>query len=352
MAILLPFVLVTGYGAWLNWSASRALDRALARAKAVGLPVTAEELNAAIPPDSENAAVEYEAADALYRKLAKGDKELLRAPYQFLGSGPGTANMRNEYFGGRSVGWSDVAATTKRLDPYFKLITAGSKKPRYHKRFDWRDYPYDFNLGLKVIAFSCNSAAEAAARTGDPERGLRLLESSVRIANHQKQQPDLLSALQGLACDHATLSALRALALLMRDDQNVTKRLVTIVTEIRRVDYRVSLRSEAVMNLLGAETIATGLPDHSRSGDWRDPLYREDQCMRLPWIRNRAKSYFVGSVTAGYALLPKTTGDIVGLASAFATIDRSASSNADLPAVSSLVIRSDTQKFCDQPSDH
>ncbi|MEQ1933639.1 MAG: hypothetical protein ABL962_07150 [Fimbriimonadaceae bacterium] len=318
IAMMLPIVLATGYCVLLTWSSSRLLDQALGRAKAIGLPVTAEELNAAIPPDSENAAVEYEMAEKTYRKGARLDLMLMRSPQNFIGNTTDAVASRKQYFGGREVDWNDVLAVARRMEPYFQLLLKGSWKPRYHARFDWRVYPNMKATNLKDGVYFCNSAAEAAARTGDKKRALEYLQTAIRIGNHQKQEPSMIALLHGQTCDSASQNCARALALIMRKDGASMQQIEALAEEIRLTDLMFGLRSEVLMSVQGIDWMAKNLKEKDFNSS---PYFWEDQPLRLPWVRTQAQTHLVDSIVAGYAIWPKSRSDQAGVKRALAKID-------------------------------
>lgn len=215
---------------------ANALTEEIRRAKAAGVPLTVEELNQSMPPDSENAAAEYKQLISLHRSEGLED---LRVAYKALRTRSDAAAAR-----------AQVHAAWKKHPEFERVLEAGLAKSSLRFKRDWaKHYLLQFPeySDLRTINEMLGMVSMACADSGDSETAMRYLSAMKKLSSQIAQDPTIIAGLSAHGAQGSLHRAARHYLATFYRDKGALSAMHTFATQLEPVhDLRYHFRSEIV----------------------------------------------------------------------------------------------------------
>ena len=233
VALGLVVGLGTGIGPYDLPAKARELDKAIAKSKALGLPMTAAELAGPKPADGTNAAIE---AVPLAASISEDMKAMGNDSNEDLDFHARSRKLTEELKG--------------ELDRFAIVVTS---KPDWYVE---RDYDLGPHLLLPEYAEIKNVCkllawrAEDRAAKGDVDGALSDLRATSAVHQHLSQEPMLIGALVTIAIESTTLRTVERVASLWAKSPSSLAKLEDLLLSTQyRIDPVGSLKGEFYMGL-------------------------------------------------------------------------------------------------------
>jgi hypothetical protein len=236
-------LLFCGLGGWATWrfsdfgQADAELDRAIADAKAAGLPWVAEDMNPKPPvKDEENAAPFI--TRALKLRTQSGSIKSALSKFKQAQTDfdePGKAD------------------SLKELGPMMAMARQAGDQPRCDFKRDWDQGAWLLLPEFAVEKDLCkllSAQAVIEAKAGQTANALKDLRRAVRIGEHGGSEPILIGAMVGIACDAIALRGAEQIAEAWHGDAGRLSVLRKALSDLGpEPDFMYALRGEVYMGI-------------------------------------------------------------------------------------------------------
>jgi hypothetical protein len=299
LAVVMGFLLTLGAAVWMTADlpvAARMLPQELAAARAAGVALDPADLrpNPPIPKDQN--------AGPLYTKIAD----------RWLRSGPGrdviTRTRRPEATA------ADYAALRRALptfDGYAKELKEAAARPRCYFNRPWErgdEVLFRESVMGSSISKLFVARAERAADAMDSGAAWEELGTSARIARHFSDQPTLIDANVGIACQALTVrGAALLLSKLPPTPANLDRARALLALIGGPPDPRKGYRGMTVMERQTVQSIRVGRKTMSYGGYF--PSEFDNPLMRSSLARDAVEARLISYRRRALALLPSTVTD-------------------------------------------
>lgn len=277
-----------GFGVVRSWSS--AYDRAMARAKALGLPLRPEDVTPNLPPPSENAAGDYRAATAKRKLIPTDDRNI----GEVFDPGLPELELKNHSLL-KTLGTIDSARVDRALAQWasaFKDMEAGARKPKLVWNRDWKEGAFLLlpeYAELKNMTRAMLLDADRRFEKGDRDGGIKRLEQVRTLAHQIGQEPILLGKLVEISVAQLMLRKVSALMYRHRSDETAVRDLRNLVMKVNPTPMTIPFRGQLYAGLRNVDLLG------------RDPADFEDliqsdvdsltfQSLRLSSVRQTVKT--------------------------------------------------------------
>lgn len=201
----------------LNITFSIQLNNKIAELKAQGKPMTIEEIAPPTVPDKDNAAILYNKAFVL---MTSGEGGKPYIPNKERGTENKTIKTITyvESFSDISE-WTDEQKrevpkliNSKEIQEIYKLLKVGSEKAKCNFEHNYKDA---FEILMPELSYMRDSArlicakALLEAESGKTQEAFDTLLVGLKISNHLKDEPILISQLVRIACDNIIIECIK-----------------------------------------------------------------------------------------------------------------------------------------------
>lgn len=325
---------------FIDNSAQKKLENALAEARKAGLATKPDDLRKRELQPGENAAEEYRKAIANVALVSKGDKDLL-ANYS---PGRPLAKQEAQFKKLAIPGKVDAARIERALKgyaPVFAHLQNGAKKPH----LDW-DRRWEQGLALMYPEFAEVKSlvkvlmidAERAAGHRDYAVLRARIAQGRRMAEHIGEDPTMIALLVSIALHSIVSVQSGSIAYKFRDDPSAV---AAIREELKRKpvipSVKWAMNGEMVAAQLAFVDIEKNLPSVTEEfatfgGDEEMKQFKSDaRWLRLPWFRRQVQEMVVTRYTTAYKSLPDNPEDRASVEKVLDTLDKEFSNQDDRP---------------------